>query len=191
MFPLLATLWMIFNLTRTRVKTEGSFTAEDPWNQNRPTVFTIEAYAAAAKGTMPPVRPPKRTLKPYLLGIRSEVDGVEHMLPESLAYLWRHNRVPAEALPRLLKEMEPMLRQGDFRFQYLTRALTIAQYCITVLISLMALTIAYGTTVQEGASKAAVAMAVVVPFSSAYLYLLFFRPKARRRKQMDWALAHL
>jgi len=74
---------------RTRVKTERSFTAEDPWNQNRPTVFTIEAYLMAAKGTMPRRRPSKRTLFPYFLGIRSEMDGVEHMLPESLAYLWR------------------------------------------------------------------------------------------------------
>jgi hypothetical protein len=36
------------------------------------------------------------------------------MMPESLSELWCSKRVPAEALPSLLKEMEPTLKPSDY-----------------------------------------------------------------------------
>lgn len=139
MFPVLIAM----SLKPARVKTEGSFTAEDPWNQNRRTSFTIEAYIMAPRGSTPKAGT-KTLLGQYFYGIRSEVDGVERMLPESLAYLWRNNRVPPEALPRLFKEMEPMLRKTDFRLQFLTKTHTVLQYVITGLFALILLAAAAG-----------------------------------------------
>jgi hypothetical protein len=189
MFP---ALW-IMTFKPARVKTEGSFTAEDPWNQNQRTSFTIEAYILAPKGAKP--KAGTTTVGTNLYGIRSEVDGVEHMLPESLAHLWRKNRIPAEALPRLLKEMGPMLKKTDFRFQVLTKVYTVMQYVVTSLFALLLLGLA-AVIGFSGFSAADMVTGVIIVavmglFCAGVLYLMFFRPRSRRRRQMDWALAHL
>ena len=137
MFPLLL-YSILLKLQPARLKTESSFTADDPWNQNRRTQFTIERYILAAKGWTP--NPNTKTLiGTYFYGVRSEIDGVEHMLPESLGHLWRSNRVPAESLPRLLKEMEPRLRKTDFRLQFLTKMHSFVAGLAMVLLALLAL----------------------------------------------------
>ena len=42
-----------------RFKTECTFTAEDPWNQNRRTTFTLDVYRFAAE--RPPAEIPDHT----------------------------------------------------------------------------------------------------------------------------------
>lgn len=195
MFP---ALW-IMTFKPARVKTEGSFTAEDPWNQNRRSSFTIEAYIMAAKGPRPTAR--TKVFGSYLLGIRSEADGVERMLPESLVHLWRTNRVPSEALPRLLealprllKEMGPMLGKSDFRSQVLGKGSTTRLYLATGLCALAFLWSA-GMVVfavnSEFVVDGIIFVAVLGLLFAGLLYARFFRPRARRRRQMDRALAHL
>jgi hypothetical protein len=185
---------MAMTFKPARVKTEGSFTADDPWNQNRQTSFTIEAYILAPKGTRPKAGT-KVFMANYLYGIRSEVDGEERMLPESLAHLWRNNRVPAEALPRLLNQMKPMLKKTDFRFQVLTKAYSVTQYVFTGLFALLLVAAAAGLILTASDSSemlySVIGIAVIGLLFASVLYLLFFRPRARRRRQMDWALAHM
>src|SRR5260370_34862100 len=96
---------------------------EDPCNQNRRTSFTIESYATllsrnSSSSTY------GRSITPSYYAIRSEIDGVERELPECLGYLWRTNLIKEEALPRLLKEMQPMLKRRDFRSVWLTKKYT-------------------------------------------------------------------
>jgi hypothetical protein len=90
--------------TRIHLRTANRFAAEDPWNQNRPTTFTIEAYRIflSSSGITKPSQ-----LDFY--GIRSELDGRERMLPDSLCELYYRKQIRAESLPRLLKEIEPQL----------------------------------------------------------------------------------
>src|SRR5206468_9058958 len=47
--------------------------------------------------------------------LRSSVDGAERLLPDALRHLWKTGKVAAEALPGLLREMEPDLAQTDFQ----------------------------------------------------------------------------
>jgi len=96
-----------------RVKTLAAFSGLDPWNGLAPAEFTIEAHLLGPKN---PVRAPRDTGGPYILGIRSELDGEMHMMPESLSELWQTGKAPAEALPGLLHGIEPRLSKQDFRF---------------------------------------------------------------------------
>jgi hypothetical protein len=128
---------MIIPLSPARVRTEASFTAEDPWNQNRRTAFTVEAYLLVIRGTPPPVG--AKPLSGYLYGIRSELDGGEHMLPEALSELWRTNRIAAETLPRLLKLMQPKLKAWDYRPILHNKVLNIVQYVVSILFLLISL----------------------------------------------------
>ncbi len=88
---------MCIPLDRFRIKTQASFTAEDPWNQNRQAPFTIEDYVYVAKGIT--VRPDVKPSGDYVRSIRSDADGVERILPDSLSELWRAQRVPAKRFP--------------------------------------------------------------------------------------------
>ena len=96
-----------------RVKTLATFGAPDPWNNSAHADFTIEAHLLLAEHA---VRAPRDIRPPYVLGLRSEIDGRTHFMPESLSELWNSGQAPAEALPRLLKGIEPSLNKGDFRF---------------------------------------------------------------------------
>lgn len=91
-----------------RVKTLAAFSAPDPWNEKAPAEFTIESHLLGPKN---PVRAPRDTGGPYILGIRSGIDGETHIMPESLSELWNAGKAPAEALPGLLRGSEPRLRK--------------------------------------------------------------------------------
>ena len=92
MFP---ALLIARSLVPVRVKTETSFAADDPWNGNRRTSYTVEAYLKLFKGSKPPKTKPFGAI--YMYGIRSDIDGVERMLPDSLSELWRTQRLPGSA----------------------------------------------------------------------------------------------
>ena len=171
MFPALF-MWSLSK--RAHVKTEASFAAQDPWNENRRASFTIESYVRLGR---------------YLYGIRSEVDGIERMLPECLECLWRSNRVPAESLPRLLKEMQPMLKKTDFRFQVLTKGYAVMGWIFTGLLGLNLVGLA--AAIFAGSASDISDFVTLEVLSAGVMYLVFFRPRARRRRQIEWALAHL
>ena len=181
---------MYIPLSPARVKTEASFTAEDPWNQNRRTAFTIEAYILVVRGTRP--APGAKPLAGnYLYGIRSELDGQEHMLPESLSELWRTNQVPPEALPRLLKAIAPKLKRWDYRPILHNKLMKVTEIIVTTLMGLLALSpIAIGILTGEMSALATLTVtSIFVAFVALSLYLIFYRKRARRTKQMKWALA--
>jgi hypothetical protein len=180
----------LLKLQPARLKTESSFTADDPWNRNRRTQFTIERYILAAEGSTPNPNT-KMLLGSYFYGIRSEIDGVEHMLPESLGHLWRSNRVPAESLPRLLKEMEPRLRKTDFRLQFLTKVHTFVAGFVMVLLVLLAMLGVFAVVFDGGGAEVGVVFASLIGFLFVVFYFALFRPRARRRKQMEWAIAQV
>ena len=182
---------MIIPLTPARVRTEASFTAEDPWNQNYRTAFTIEAYMLMFPGTAP--APGTKPLAGYLYGIRSELDGREHMLPEALSELWRTNQITAEALPRLLKQMQPKLKAWDYRPILRNKMLTVLQYIVSILFLLIALlpvvvSVFTGEIPIEDTLWMSPLMAGIGLLA---MYLIFYRKKARRKQQMKWALAHV
>jgi hypothetical protein len=105
-------MFVIIRFAPQRVRTAASFHAPDPWNAQRPTTFTIEVYKLVPRGGRAPHARPSPT---DLYGIRSEIDGVERMLPEALSELWSTRRITPESLPRLLAELSPNMRKGDIQ----------------------------------------------------------------------------
>jgi hypothetical protein len=174
-----------------RVKTEASFTAEDPWNQNRRTPFTVDAYLMLRKGATPP--PGAKPLAGYRYGLRAAGEDAEYMLPDSLSALWRANRVPTEALPRLLMQMNPALIKADYRpmleHPAVYSVLCWITGCLLGLFTLapIAIWLLTGDFSQSFAAFFALANAV---FSVLFLYFLFYRGKRRRTRQMKWILTH-
>jgi hypothetical protein len=172
-----------------RVKTEASFTTEDPWNQNRRTLFTVDAYLMLRRGATP--EPGAKPLAGYRYGLRTGERNVEYMLPDSLSALWRANRVPTEALPRLLKQIHPTLIKADYRpmleYPGAYSVLCWITGCLLGLLTLapIAISLLTGDFSQPFAELFALANAV---FSVLFLYLLFYRGKRRRAKQMHWIL---
>ena len=181
---------MVIALVPVRVKTEGSFTAEDPWNENRRTSFNVEAYLLVPRGTR--VAPGTKALAGYLYGIRSELDGCDHMMPESLVELWRTGRIPAETLPKLLQRMEPTLKKADYRPILRNTLLKITQYIFVGLMALLALFLV-GVVLAFPGEVPLVAVLVMLTLIGSVgwgaHYLIFQRPKGRRMRQMEWALA--
>jgi hypothetical protein len=171
------------------VRSAGGFVALDPWNDNRRTDFTIEAYKM-----LPPDSPPVRSVKDSWLsghaifGIKSEIDGKERMLPASLVELWRTSRIPAEALPRLLWQMQSWLKKND----YVPPQAFKIQLWIMVLASLISFSltpIIYSVSdfdpIYDGLFMLILVLMAVLGFC------IVLRRRARYRRQMDWALAHL
>jgi hypothetical protein len=97
-----------------RLRTAETFRAADPWNGRVAADFTVEVYKYV----------PERVRDatgihalgaPERFGIRSNADGVERMLPQSLTELWQERRVSTGQLPRLLHALEPELSPRDLR----------------------------------------------------------------------------
>jgi hypothetical protein len=188
MFP---ALLIARSLVPVRVKTETSFTADDPWNGNHRTSYTVEAYLKLFKGSKPPKTKPLGAI--YLYGIRSNIDGVERMLPDSLSELWRTQRVRTEALPRMLNQMEPALKKGDYRPVLGNKALSVIIRIVIILFGLLALlpfVISITAPAEFPLLWAVWAALAIAGFAWLYTYLLFFRAKGRRARQMEWILAH-
>jgi hypothetical protein len=104
----------ISKFVRLRLRTAERFQAADPWNGRRPSEFSIEV-SANVPAHLRERSPRWMWAGPEVYGLRSEIDGVERPLPEALTELWSSRRVPASALPALLREMEPTLHQPDFQ----------------------------------------------------------------------------
>lgn len=101
-------------LVPRRVRTEARFRGADPWNGDVPADLSIEAYYFVPAHVREVPSPcPWGDTPAYAL--RSGVDGAERFLPDALSHLWKTGKVAAEALPGLLREMEPDLAQTDFQ----------------------------------------------------------------------------
>ena len=142
-------------------------------------------------GTAPP--PGTKSLAGYLYGIRSEIDGAEHMLPEALVELWHTNRISAEALPRLLLQMQPTLKAWDYRPFLRNKMITVLQYVMIALFTLLALLpVVVSVLTGEIPLEATLWMTPMFgAFGALAMYIIFFRKKARRKRQMKWALAQV
>ena len=112
---------MNLNQLPVRVRTLSRFRAAHPWFDNHPTDWSLDVYKMVpeyiAENAAPVAASPAPTgdLKPRdYLGIRAELDGQYHILPGSLADLWKTKQVATEDLPRLLRTAEPRLEQSDF-----------------------------------------------------------------------------
>jgi len=172
-----------------RVKTETSFTTKDPWNQNRSTPFTLEVYWQPIRGMVP--KPDKK--KPFLYGIRSNTDGVERLLPDSLCELWLQNRVAVETLPRLLQQMEPTLKKSDYNPMLRDWTVTFLVYFVAVMIGLAALMpILMATLTAEFSLFRGIVYALAIcAFGWFLVDFRFVRERRRRRRQMQWAMAQM
>jgi hypothetical protein len=172
---------------KRRVRSGGGFIAADPWNGNRQTDFTIEVYKMLA-----PESPLGTGIKdswffgPPMFAIKSEIDGQVRMLPESLVELWRTQRVPAESLPRLLRQMQPSLKTSDYlptlrgkSIQWL--AAGVGLFCLVI--------VAFTAHNFEPIEVLLLTLtAMLIPLLPM---LVMGRRQARCRRQMDWALSHL
>jgi hypothetical protein len=175
-------------LVPRRVRTEARFRAADPWNGGAPAEFSIETYYCVPEhiqvvswrwGSTP------------IHGLRSGIDGVERFLPDALSHLWKVGKVAAEALPGLLREIEPDLAQTDFQpmlgapmDQRVAVALTL------LLVAMVGLLLSW----PPGSGKeipwlAGLCGAVVAGGILGALYKLpsYFARRSRRRRQMEWA----
>lgn len=175
----------------TKVKTEVSFTAEDPWNGNRRGRFTVDAYVT----TLRSIKAVSAEMKePTWAGgfhraLRSEADGLTRFLPESLMELWRTKQVATEALPGLLRQMEPSLRRSDYRPMLGDRKMKAG--VVFEIVCCAGLVIIAVVAVVMGQAPLWIAPAVVLGTACAcgvFLYLLYFGKLFRRKRQMQWLL---
>jgi hypothetical protein len=170
---------------RVMVKKEAAFTTEDPWNQNRRSQFSVEDSLLAPAGSRRKVW--TEPFGGYLRSIRSETDGVERRLPDSLAYLWLHKRISSETLPKLLKEVEPKLRESDYKMYLRNWRVLLGFFaapCV-LLLGLLLFNIYDGSvSLPTGIAELLVAAAVI----GLCLYMLLFRHVVRRKRQMKWLL---
>jgi hypothetical protein len=114
-----------FTFVPVQMATVTSFSAPDPWNDNRPALMTLSVYRmtndrysgllanqsadaikTASSGTALKIN--------EVLGVRSSVDGRYHMLPIAITRLWEKKAVRTEDLPRILVEAERGLPTSDY-----------------------------------------------------------------------------
>lgn len=170
------------------MRSGGRFTAPDPWNRNRRTDFTIEVYKM-----LPPEAPPVTSVKDSwfwnglpVFGIKSEIDGKERRLPESLVELWRTHRIPAEALPRLLWQMQSSLKPGDYQPTMRSNGL----YWSSAVFALFFILVVFGFASRLDSSDV-IELTLAGMLIPLPVILIVGRRRARCRRQMDWVLAHL
>lgn len=170
------------------MRSEGGFTAPDPWNGNRRAEFTIEVYKM-----LNPEAPRGAGGKDSwfwglpMFGIKSEIDGRERMLPESLVELWQTHRIPPETLPRLLWQMQSSLKQGDYAPTL--RSTKGIQWLVGVT-ALFAICLVLGFASRLERNEVLLLM-LTATFIPVPVMLALGMRRARCRKQMEWALAHL
>jgi hypothetical protein len=94
-----------------RLRTLETFTADDPATGGS-AQWDLDLHKMVPKGA--PALREGAVWGKDVLAVRSRADGIDRFLPEALHELWKRQRVPSPALPRLLAEIEPSLRSGDF-----------------------------------------------------------------------------
>jgi hypothetical protein len=164
------------------LRTLGRFAAADPWNGNRVTEFSIEEYVMMPSGSPQAV---DSGVFAHTIGLRSELDGSQRMIPESLFELWKRGQVPAERIPTLARAIAPRVLAEDLNLM-LGRSNVRSMLAVLVTVFL----IITGIAAFEELSFAA-ALAVGAAFSlfiGAIFWLVLRSGRARRREQMKWLL---
>ncbi|HZJ64635.1 MAG TPA: hypothetical protein VFD36_14050 [Kofleriaceae bacterium] len=181
---------MMIRLIPKFVMTVTSFAARDPWNAGRETRFQIDAYVQVPE-LNPNMRVSKHLpLQRYLLALQP-AGGELHMLPESLAELWRRKEVAEHRLPAMLHAIEPALTRKDYRIYLVTWPLML--YAATVAVLLGAVGVMAAITLGPGPQPkepmyVLFALAVVAP---ATIVAIAARRRGLRMRQMQALRAQL
>ena len=169
-----------------RLRTLGRFSAGDPWQGQRPTEFSIEEYVMMPQGATTAVN----SQYCHRAGLRSETDGAQYMMPESLLELWRRGQIPAERLPVLTQTITPRLTQEDFN---LVLHQDLVKSVLVPLAAVFAVVVGIGLFVPiEGHTMSAPA-AIATGFGFAVLigaiqWIVRQSGRTRRAEQMQWLL---
>lgn len=179
-------------LVPRRIRTEARFQAADPWNGNAPAEISIETYYHVPAHVREIPSPCRWDCNP-LYALRSEIDGVERFLPDALSHLWIAGKMPAEALPGLLREMEPDLAKADFR--PLMEATTERRWTavlLAVLLAAVGLLMTWPRGNEPEVSWLAVLCGGVMMAGALGAFAAlprYFARRRRRRRQIGWALS--
>jgi hypothetical protein len=181
-------------LVPRRVRTEARFRAEDPWNGGAPAEFSIEAYYYAPEHVREASALCRLGGTP-MYSLRSAAGGAERFLPDALSHLWKVGKVSAEALPGLLREIEPDLAQDDFRPML---GAPTEQRALVVLTLLLLATVGLLLSWPRGGGGGVPWLALLCGATVAggllgglFTVPPYFARRGRRRRQMDWALGRL
>ena len=104
----------------------SEFEAPDPWSGGKPARWTLSVYRIVSGANQNLFRQyaaekqreaaDGQNLDPDdTLGIRVGAQQY-HLLPRAMVRLWQQGRVPTEALPQLVAEMEPKLRRNGYAY---------------------------------------------------------------------------
>lgn len=179
-----------------RVRTAVRFSAGDPWNADRATEWSVEGYLWVPKHWQ---GLPKSRLNdpPMSYGLRSEIDGVERMLPDSLGHLVRTSAVAPEALPRLLAEITPEIKKADYKpMLRMNIRRNLGVYAVVSVLCLLGYLALHATATfpEPIGSRGPLWRGMLLTFGAAgLLSWALFGPLAlgrlrRREKQMAWAV---
>jgi len=131
------------------------------------------------------------TAQNFHRALRSDADGVARFLPESLIELWLTKKVPIEALPALLKQIEPSLTKSDYK--PILRSLRMKIFAIfeTICCALL-LVISIIAVVATSLPLWLAAMVVLAVACGCWLFLyqVYFGMLLRRKQQIKWLLEH-
>jgi hypothetical protein len=181
-------------LVPRRVRTEARFRGVDPWNGDAPAELSIETYYYVPEHVRD-VPAPCPWGETTVHAIRSGVDGVERFLPDALGHLWRTGRVSAEALPGLLREMEPDLGPADFQPVLGAppgRRMTVLPTLLLAAVVGVLLTWPRGGEGRiSGLAIACGAAAAACLLGTLLTLPAYLRLRGRRSRQMDRALQRL
>jgi len=173
----------------TKVKTDARFAAADPWNKNRACAFTLDSYLVTLRGVKSVPEGTRAGSGGFHRALRSEADGITRFLPESLIELWLTKQVPMEALPALLKHIEPSLGKSDYK--PILRSLSMKIFSIVEIIfsaALVIISMIAALMIHAPWWLAAVIVAGTAGVCWLFLYLVFFRMLFRRKQQMQGLL---
>jgi len=176
----------------TRVKTEVSFAAEDPWHANRPCTFTLDSYLITLRGVKSVPSRASRKARVFHRALRSDTDGAPRFLPESLIELWLTRQVAIEALPALLKQMEPSLIKSDYK--PILRSVSMKIFGIFEAVCCALLVVI--SVIAVVASHAPFWLAAMVVLAVAcvcwvFWYQVYFGMILRRKQQTKWLLERI
>jgi hypothetical protein len=171
-----------------RLRTHGNFTAGDPWNGNLPTEFSIEEYVIMPESSPHAVDSVQFA---HRMGLRSESDGSQRYLPESLIELWRRGLVPAERIPALAQAIEQRVIKEDYNLvlhQTPMNAVVIPVAFVFAIVAVLAAVIPFQGERLPIAGAVAIGAAMSL-FVGGIMWMVRQSARGRRKQQMKWLLA--
>jgi hypothetical protein len=172
--------------TPKKVQNLVHFTAPDPWHGNQQTAFDLDRCFDG--GFVPDYAAFEDESLPQKYALRSELEREHHVLPDSLASLWRSGKIPAERLPALLKGLEPSLVKSDYiRLLTMNRMQRgIRTYAAPIFGGFLALMGLPMLAIEWEVGVVIVGLGVGL---TVFAVKLVRKLNARRKQQSDWALS--